>query len=1121
MVYGPFSRDLKINSRIFRAKTPRALLVRKQRVRAKSDHDPSWWVGYDDPSLRRIASERANNYLSRGMWEDVNFSPKSFWIPMKESEGNREARKWNSNFKIKFKSFGEGKHPKVAEAMIETYAPCKVGDKFGPTWSTHYFEITFTLPKISENQGLIPTLLFDCNAEAMLYSDQGIPLQAFTGGDRAERRAEFFLDQFQEGTDRKVTFYIEMAANGMFGAGAGNDIMPTDLKRFYTLSLAEAYDLYNDLTVLRDMSKHLPQGSPRGLQALRSLNGAINTLRPGDRSTYAKTKEISEDFLGVPNRDYNHTIYATGHCHIDTAWLWPYRETRRKCARSWVTQMRLAKRYPGYKFTLSQPQQLQWVKDDYPTVFEDILDSVQNGTFIPLGATWVEMDANIPDGESFCRQFLLGQKFFKDHFGRRSNIFWLPDTFGYSAQLPQICRLSGVEYFLTQKLSWNLINKFPYHSFKWIGIDGSELLTHFPPADTYVDKGDVGSVGYHMENYKQKAVSQESMMLFGHGDGGGGPEMAHLERIKRIQNTSGLPWVKIASPGDFFEALEKRKNSLPRWRGELYLELHRGTYTTHAKIKKANRDAEKLLRNLEIFATAASGSQSSPGFEYPKGELDDMWKDILLNQFHDVLPGTCIEEAANDSMNIYSKVLSEASRLENAALTHLIQDFGGKEGAGIVVNTLGWPRREVIDIPNSESSSVPHLVSTPPLGLSSLPEGGVPEGGVPEGGVPAGGVPVKVGEGGGEVWIENEEIVLRICKKSGRIVNFRDKRFNMRDVTTDSTVSPGEAGANRFVIYEDIPLFWDAWDLELYYNQKPQDIGDAYSVKILESHPLRATVCLEWKFGNSRIVQNIVVRYGSARVDFQTRVDWHENRKCLKVLFPLEIESDYGTFEIQYGHVRRPSHTNTLWDLAKFETVAHRWGDISEHGFGVAILSDSKYGYSIHEGHTLGLTILRSSKAPDAKADMGSHDFTYALFPHPNGPEEGGVIQEGYALNHPMKVIEGSGLSETLSLASVDVPNVIVTSIKKAEDSSGDIIVRLYEAYGARGPATLFLSPLLLTKPNLTENKDPPKPFASRCNILEDVLEELKVNVGHHEDLEVGFHMRPFQVQTLRVGIKS
>ena len=580
---------------------------------------------------RSIYVERVEKFHTTKSWTDVNIRSclygdtqapeilEVFSVPGLERMSLREATK-------------KGK-----------FTPCKLGDKFGPSWSTHFFRCKFVVPKAWKGE---VHFLWDANCEACIYID-GEPIQGFLGGNGDDRRAEFILTKHVKGGE-VFDFFVELAANGMFGNGAAGLINHVDANRYFSLDKCEiaifnrdAWDLLWDFNVIADMAKFLPEQDPRSSQALYAANAIQNCVWTDDPSTIAKGREIAAGFLKETNGPQYFSLSAIGHSHIDTAWLWPYAETRRKVVRSWATQLRLIEEYPWYKFGASQAQQYEWLKQDQPKLYNRLKDAVGKGSFVPIGGTWVEMDCNLPSGESFCRQFLYGQRYFKSEFGSYCSEFWLPDTFGYSAQLPQIIKASGIDYFLTQKLSWNNINKFPHHTFIWEGLDGSEVLTHFPPADTYTSYANVKDVTYSVTNFKDKERSDKAMLVFGMGDGGGGPQMEMLERIQRMKNLKGLPKVQAETPTQFFKKIERDSQDKPllKWKGELYFELHRGTYTSQAKTKKGNRKSEFLLREVELWSIAAQKDLS-----YPKQELDRLWKLTLLNQFHDVLPGSSITE---------------------------------------------------------------------------------------------------------------------------------------------------------------------------------------------------------------------------------------------------------------------------------------------------------------------------------------------------------------------------------------------------------------------------------------------------------------------------------------------
>lgn len=564
--------------------------------------------------------------------------------------------------------------PKFASATCEKFRPTKVGDFFGPSWSTHWFKVQITIPKDMYDKERLE-LHWDANNEGLLWSEDGKPLQGLTGdGDRVEW---ILPASFRDGKEHVV--YIEMACNGMFGCGPDkwpetNFIVAPEPDKFYQLTKAEivavnvqARQLFVDMMIIGDAAREFPDDSWEQHKALVTANRIIDTFRLGDQSSILEGRKIAREYLGdnvdshnVYSSSNEPLVYGIGHCHIDSCWLWPWAETRRKVARSWTNQCNLMEQYPELRFTCSQAQQYKWLKQDYPYVFDRVKRKVQKGNFQPIGGSWVEHDTNMPSGESLVRQFLYGQRFFESNFGRRCQTFWLPDTFGYSTQLPQLCRLAGMTRFLTHKLSWNNINKFPHTTFNWVALDGTQVVCHMPPSETYTSEANVSDIRNSIFRHHSMDQDPTSLLIFGKGDGGGGPTWQHLEKLRRCRGVSDqvglLPRVHMGdSVDDFFARIEKRIENgleLPTWFGELYFELHRGTYTTQAKNKRNNRYSEVLLRDLELLATAAS--LKDPAYEYPKEQLDNMWEGVLLCQFHDCLPGTSIEMCYDDSDEVCS-----------------------------------------------------------------------------------------------------------------------------------------------------------------------------------------------------------------------------------------------------------------------------------------------------------------------------------------------------------------------------------------------------------------------------------------------------------------------------------
>ncbi|XP_013784457.2 alpha-mannosidase 2C1-like [Limulus polyphemus] len=560
------------------------------------------------------------------------------------------------------------------------FVEVKIGESFGPTWATHWFRVDVEIPESWEGKEV--HLRWNSNSEAMVWSDNGIPLQGLSGGLENQLRENFIITRCASVEEFHKVFYIEMACNTAFGAGSTGLISPPCPNQYFTLKLAEiavfdrkVYGLLVDLEVLLGMVKYLPSESSQAYEALYAANEMVNTIVPGCRETYQKAEEIAHTFFSQRNGDRQHVIMAVGNCHIDCAWLWPFSETIRKCGRSWSSTVRLMEEYPNFYFACSQAQQFSWVKEYYPALYEQIRTYVSKGQFIPVGGSWVEMDGNIPSGEAFIRQFLYGQKFFQEEFGITCKELWLPDTFGFSAQLPQIMRHCGMTNFLTQKLSWNLVNRFPHNNFFWQGIDGSTVLTHLPPGDSYEMKVTVEEAIKTFQNLQDKGRVSCSLMLFGYGDGGGGPTLDMLERQKRLVNVDGVPRVQLSTPQNFFDCLENSSNNLCFWVGDLYLELHNATYTTQAVIKSMNRKCEFALRRTEILLSILMAEKKEPKTDYPSLKLENIWKTLLLTQFHDVLPGTSINKVNEEAFKMLNDVFDCAAELENVAALELFGEF--------------------------------------------------------------------------------------------------------------------------------------------------------------------------------------------------------------------------------------------------------------------------------------------------------------------------------------------------------------------------------------------------------------------------------------------------------------
>lgn len=1006
----------------------------------------------------------------------------------------------------------------AAEALAQKYEPFKVGEPWGGLWTTTWFRIRGKLPADWKEKN--PVALVRIGRADRGQSGEGFTMEGLVWQDGKPvlainvNRARVPVVPAKDGS---FEFFVEAAANPHW----------TDEERWlhpetrskhpwgiFTLEQAdlacfspEAYAFQLDFKVAYQTMLALesnPPGrntlpphavtDPRRGELMAALNHACNVFDPDDASTIPAAREALREVLARKNADPVHTISAIGHAHIDTAWLWPLRETMRKCARTFSTALAYMKQYPEYVFGCSQPQQYLWMKNYYPEIWKGIKEAVARGQWEPIGSMWIEADCNLSSGESLIRQILHGKNFFMEEFGYETIDVWIPDVFGYSASMPQIMRKSGVRYFVTQKISWSQLNKFPHHTFLWEGIDGTQIFTHFPPADTYNASMEPGQIKYNERNFREHDRASRSLYVYGYGDGGGGPTIEMLEMARRCKDLSGLPRVDLEKVSTFLEKAEADARDLPVWVGELYLELHRGTYTTQAANKRGNRKSEFLLHDAEFFDVVAGPLAVNP-VDAPrpvydvagqgdtvKAYLDRAWKLLLLNQFHDIIPGSSITWVYKDSSRDYANIAklgNEIIRAGTAEIASKIDTADMKEPM-LVVNTLNIPRTEVVSLPDGS----PFHVRVPECGYTVVDAS-------TEAPVTSYAAPVVVEERERLVALDNG-IVRITLNRQGIIRSIRDHRVNR------FVLAPGERG-NLFQLFRDHPNAWDAWDVDIFAFEQCTTIDGFEKMEVVEQTPIRAGVRVVRRFGKSCIDQTIRIHAGSARIDFETKIDWQEDHKMLKVAFPVNVRSSRATYEIQYGHTERPTHFNTSWDVARFEVCAQKWVDLSEGDYGVALLNDCKYGHDVH-GNTIRLSLLRAPESPDPLADRGTHEFTYSLLPHTGGPRTGGVICEAYALNVPLRVtplaVQKGKLPRERSYFQVNRPGVIIEAIKRAEKEDATI-VRLYEAHNTRGRFTLKTS----------------LPFKQvfLADLMERTLSPLPFKNG-----EVEYHVKPFEIVTLR-----
>lgn len=799
-------------------------------------------------------------------------------------------------------------------------------------------------------------------------------------------------------------------------------------------------------------------------------------------------------------------ITAIGHAHIDVAWLWTLGQTRQKVGRTFHNVIRLMEEFEQFHFTQSQPQLYEFVQQNFPELFSVIKERVKEGRWEPIGGMWVEADCNLSGPESLARQFLLGRNYFKTEFGEKteSPVLWLPDVFGYSWNLPQLLKSAGLEYFFTTKIGWNQYNRLPYDSFWWQGLDGTRVLTHFSTtkdpkssnASTYNSDASPGQVLGTWYNFQQKdagppGTSPPLLLSYGWGDGGGGPTRKMLENLKVMERFPATPKVKTGTVKQFFKDLEQQVGkNLPVWNGELYLEYHRGTYTTQAKIKRANRKSEFLLHNAEFLAVYADLINGNSA--YPKERFNDAWKLICLNQFHDIIPGSSIGPVYSEALEQYQQVNQIGNEEQGIALQRIYDQIGGDF---LLVNPTSFNRNEIVFIPEEldflgdqkgqlfisgtfiRSGDLPPY-SVTPIDIHSLDETACD--------------PFEPVYATSE-YIENAYLRV-ILNKEGDILSIFDK-VNEREVLPD-----GELG-NQFEAFEDRPLSWDAWDIDIYYQEKMWLADPANVIEVINSGPLRASIKITRKILNSEFIQIISLDYDSPCLNFDTKINWKERKILLKVAFPVEVLSPTATYEIQWGNIERPTHWNTSWDWARFETSAQKWVDLSEGGYGVSLMNDCKYGHDIRD-NVIRLTLLRGTTTPDINSDVGEHRFSYSLFPHVGGWNEK-TIASAYALNDPLIVFVPEKRTmikkrPDRSLIAVDQPNVIIETIKNAEDENG-IIIRLYESQRKRNKVTIQTGFKIQS--------------AFLVNLLEDPERQLDLIGENQIELEI----KPFQIITLRV----
>ena len=1029
----------------------------------------------------------------------------------------------------------------VAEALQvpeADYLPFATGETWGGPWSTTWFRFTGQIPPqwAGKRVEAVIDLGFDPNrgpggqAEGLVHTLDGRAVHGLHPMNRA------VLIAASADAGQEVDFLVEAAANPGIESAHGRNTQYGDLATagtdpLYRLVSAdlcvrdeEIWQLIHDVEVLDQLMRELDPASPRRHEILRALERALDAINVHDiPGTAAAARNELVDVLNRPAYASAHRISAVGHAHIDSAWLWPLRETVRKCVRTFANVISLTEEYPELIFACSSAQQYAWVKEHRPELFERIRKAVGDGTFVPVGGMWVEADGNMPGGESLARQLVYGRRFFAAEFGIEQDGVWLPDSFGYTAAYPQLARLAGAQWFMSQKLHWSETNELPHHTFEWEGIDGTRILTHFPPIDSYNAELTGRQLKHAEANFADKGAATVSLAPFGHGDGGGGPTREMLERARRLRDLEGSPKVEIQAPSDFFHEAAAELAKAPVWRGELYLEYHRGTYTSQARTKRGNRRAEALLREAELWSATAAVRAGAP---YPHDELDERWQQVLLHQFHDILPGTSIAWVHREAEQVFGRIHERLEALIANAATAL---GAGKETG--VLNAAAHDRREVVLLDGTpvvqldettSSGAVVQLSGTPVVqldGTTSSTSAAVGQA-LSDGrhaafaAAPAlgGGVltelqdvaPVTVSavaEGG---YVLSNGLIEARLDSDGLLRSVRDLADGR------NAIAPGGAG-NLLQLHPDVVNLWPAWNLERHYRNTHKDLtaenGAPATLTLTDEGPLLAVVRVERPFGDSTLIQDVRLAAGAHRLDVVTDIDWRERDAVLKSAWQFDVHAEHASAEIQFGHLNRPTHENTSWDAARFEAWAHRWVHVGEHGWGAALITDSTYGYDATrltrpEGGTtttVRLTLLRAPNSPDPKADLGRHRFSYAVVP---GADTRDALAEAHSLNLPLRPAPtGAG---PLPLVRVDNPNVVVECVKLADDRSGDVVVRLYEARGGRASARLTTGFALAN--------------AQVTDLLERPVDDgVQPDSANSTDEALDLTLRPFQILTLRL----
>ena len=955
-------------------------------------------------------------------------------------------------------------------------SPFAVGTRWGKAWHTVWFKLVATVPAHLAGQPLVAAIDLGFNGRGDGFQVEGLAYRhgKIVHAVQPDRR----LVHLGSGVAGEVIeLWIEAAATPII-AGHAFGYGPTPLGDPATAGDAPLYQLrraevavfdagVNELAVALhaaiDLAIDLEESSPQRARLFAALERAGNALNVADVS---QTASVALDELKVVLSQeasvHSHKIVAAGHAHLDTAWLWPIRETRRKAVRTFANAIDLLQKNPDVVFSHSQAQHYAWVREDAPEIFAEVVKLVESGQWEPVGGMWVETDLNLPTGESLLRQMVYGQRSFESWFGVRCDGAFLPDDFGYPGTLPQIVQHGGGRWFFTQKLSWNETNKFPHHTFWWEGIDGTRVFTHFSPVDTYNALLTPSQLRFAERNFADHVGSTRSLVLYGHGDGGGGPTQTMIDRGRLANNLEGVPQVSFGKIRNFFADAESEYGSQAQtWVGEMYFEKHRGTYSSQLGTKQGNRNSERLLHELEVWS-AVSGQRVE--------DIDGLWKRVLTQQFHDIIPGSSIAWVHDDAEAEHAAVADEVGQLLDSVLSPRT------DGSTWLMNPAPVAISGVVDV-----NGVAQWVDVPAMSGTKMFSNEVP----------STVTRVSCTESAGDVDLSNG-IVEAKWNSKGELIELRHCESGRSLLGADQVSS--------FVLRQDTPAEYDAWDIDMADANSPEIAVEVVRGPRVESaSELRVVIVADFATQVSKFQVRWSLAAGSSRLDVALDADWRESEQRLQMKLPTAVLSREATCGTQFGHVRRPRHHNTSWDVAKFEVCAHRYVHVGEPGSGVAILADGPRGYDVR-GNALSLTLLRSPKFPDPQADIGRQRVEWSLYVDQSPGDVEAIEIESAKIAHPYRLIAGTPAAISSGIR-LDVRGALISVIKPADDGSGDLVVRLWETRGASTAGTMSIS-----RPSGT---------AVQCNALEEPMDSPPLSIN---DGIIAVQLAPFQIQTLRIS---